>query len=88
MSDKAASEVRKGDLLVFHASNGRTLARVTGVETREDDQGRAELGINVTLSRRVLIVDLGWKTQFWTMWHYPEDRVERYDRQETRSAAR
>lgn len=85
MSAKRASEVRKGDLLVFRASNGTTLARVTGSEAWDDpEDGRTMLGIHVTLGRAVSLPEIGWRTNYWTLWHFPDEVLELYDKSELR----
>lgn len=86
MRTKPASEVRKGDLLIFTAENGRTRARVTGVAdlTEADmlppDEAPAEpkpmVRIHVLLQRAVSLPHLNWRTCYWTLWHYPDDEVE------------
>lgn len=85
MNTRRASEIRKGDLLIFKAENGRTRARVTAVEegSEEDFHDPGELSdpkpmvrIRVTLQRAISLPHLNWRTSFWTLWHYPDDEVE------------
>lgn len=93
MTTRRASEIRKGDLLIFTASNGRTRARVTAVEegSEEDTLNPGELSdpkpmlrIQVTLQRAISLPEIGWRTSFWTLWHFPEDELELCQDQDTR----
>lgn len=85
MTTKLASEIGKGDLLIFVAENGRTRARVLKVEegSEEDFHDPGELSepkpmvrLIVHLQRAISLPHINWRTSYWTLWHYPDDLVE------------
>lgn len=82
---KLAKDIRLGEVVIFHAQNGRTLARVTGFEAGVDaevwgvsiGEPRPLIGLRVYLKRAVKVpCESRWFTSYWTLWHRPDDIVE------------
>lgn len=91
MTHKPASEVRKGDRLVFRVEKSLTVVLVLKVEeTTEADlvpdgffaNPRPILAIHISLPRDRYIVppDIpSARVRLWTLWHYPDDDVELWE---------
>lgn len=77
MTPIRASEVRKGDTLIFTASNGRTLARVIAIEPGK--YGSIEIAVRLKRALHVPMVPRAL-THFWKLEHFPDDELELHER--------